>query len=400
MNTSYTVAAKPWPEWRKFLFCFFFIFLGLEMSPWTWLDSIPGVSYVTNYYSTFMDWLVQFSNDKFFHVRKVLVPPNGSGDTSYGWAQTWLLISLGLIGAIVWRIADRNRKQYHALNYWLCLFVRYYLAIIAFVYGFDKIFLLQMPFPNISQLATPLGDFLPMRFSWLFIGYSGPYQFFSGVMEVAVGVLLLYRRTATFGVLMATAVFTNVMMLNLSYDIPVKIFSMELVLMSLFLVANEYDRILCFFVLNRPAPSCALYHREFNSRKMRIVRILLKTVIIIIAVPLQLYNTYQQFSSNTSDKTPAPITKGMYDVPVFIVNNDTMRYSSTDTLRWKDVIFDVNKQGSIKTADTSLRQRYRRGYFIYSTDTIKRILELRKSQSDSLPLLTFHYEIPDSNKFS
>src|ERR1700760_3553861 len=186
MNPSYTAAAKPWPEWRKFLFCFFFIFLGFEMAPWTWLDSIPGVSYITNYYSTFMDWFVGFANDKFFHVRKVLVPVNGSGDTSFGWAQTWLFISLGVIGAIVWRITERKQREYHALNYWLCLFVRYYLAIIAFIYGFDKIFLLQMPFPNVSQLATPLGDFLPMRFSWLFIGYSTPYQFFSGVMEVAV----------------------------------------------------------------------------------------------------------------------------------------------------------------------------------------------------------------------
>ena len=50
-------------------------------------------------------------------------------------------------------------------------------------YGIIKLFVLQMPFPQLSQLATPLGDLLPMRFSWLFIGYSVPYQFFSGAME-------------------------------------------------------------------------------------------------------------------------------------------------------------------------------------------------------------------------
>ena len=48
-----------------------------------------------------------------------------------------------------------------------------------------------MPFPALSQLATPLGDLLPMRFSWLFIGYSAPYQFFSGAMETIAGLLLL-----------------------------------------------------------------------------------------------------------------------------------------------------------------------------------------------------------------
>ena len=45
--------------------------------------------------------------------------------------------------------------------------------------------------PTLSQLATPLGDLLPMRLSWLFIGYSTPYQVFSGVMETVAGLLLL-----------------------------------------------------------------------------------------------------------------------------------------------------------------------------------------------------------------
>ena len=61
--------------------------------------------------------------------------------------------------------------------------MRYYIAFTAFLYGIDKIFLLQMPFPNQSALATPLGDLLPMRFSWFFIGYSAPYEFFAGAME-------------------------------------------------------------------------------------------------------------------------------------------------------------------------------------------------------------------------
>ena len=81
-----------------------------------------------------------------------------------------------------------------------------------------------MPFPALSQLATPLGDLLPMRFSWLFIGYSVPYQFFSGAMETIAGLLLLYRRTVTAGLFAATGAFLNVVMINLSYDVPVKLY--------------------------------------------------------------------------------------------------------------------------------------------------------------------------------
>ena len=135
-------------------------------------------------------------------------------------------------------------------------------------------------FPNQSQLATPLGDFLPMRLSWMFMGYSATYQIFAGFMEVLAGSLLLYRKTITMGALLAVGVFSNVMMMNLSYDIPVKIFSMNIVLFCLYLLANEYSRIVCFFVLNKPAPVCSLYHFKHTKKWMRIARVILKIAFI------------------------------------------------------------------------------------------------------------------------
>lgn len=100
---------------------------------------------------------------------------------------------------------DRRRGAYRSLKYWLRLIVRYYIASAALSYGIIKLFALQMLFPTTSQLATPLGEMLPMRFSWLFIGYAMPYQIFSGIMETVAGLLLLYRRTVTAGLLVATA---------------------------------------------------------------------------------------------------------------------------------------------------------------------------------------------------
>ena len=160
----------------------------------------------------------------------MLVPFNGSGDTSYGYAQLDLYLLLAATGAIVWSILGRTSIQYNGLSYWLRLFIRYFLIMNCFAYGFDKLFLLQMPFPNTSQLATPLGDFLPMRLSWMFMGYSHTYQFFSGLLEVLAGVLLLFRRTTTLGLFFAGGLFLNIMMLNLGYDIPVKLFSIQLFL--------------------------------------------------------------------------------------------------------------------------------------------------------------------------
>src|SRR5258705_5754958 len=270
-----------WPLWKRVLFRFFFIFLTLYMAPWGWFDSLLfeiKLSWLTQWYSDLEDWAVRFANDKVFHIKKELVPIAGSGDTSWGWAQLCLFLFLAAVGCIIWSIIDRKRKSYNKADYWLCLFTRYYIALFAFLYGIIKLFGLQMTFPNPSLLATSLGDLLPMRLSWMFMGYSTPYQFFSGAMETFAGILLLSRRTATFGSFLAAAVFFNVMMMNLSYDIPVKIFSMRLVFMCLFLLAHEYKRIFSFFVLNKPADACSIYNVRFEKKWMRVIRVVLKII--------------------------------------------------------------------------------------------------------------------------
>jgi hypothetical protein len=76
-----TRAQTPWPSWKKVVFRFLFVYFLLWMSPWTWLDTVPGVGYITAFYYRLMDWAVNAANDYVFHVKKVLVPPNGSGDT-------------------------------------------------------------------------------------------------------------------------------------------------------------------------------------------------------------------------------------------------------------------------------------------------------------------------------
>lgn len=392
-----------WPLWKKILFRFFFIYLILQATPWMWLDNIPGIYFITRYYDLFIDWIVRAANAYIFHLRKVLVPVAGSGDTSWGWVQQWLFLCIAAAGCLIWSLVER-KKNYIKLNYWLCLIVRYYLVLIAFEYGFSKIFLRQMPFPAQSQLATPLGDFLPMRLAWMFMGYSKTYEFFAGFMEVLAGILLLLRKTATLGVLLALAVFSNVTVMNLSYDIPVKIFSINIVVLCLFLLANELNRILCFFVLNKPAAVCSIYHFSYSKKWMRNTRYILKIVFVIAVIILPFYQYWQLKYGHQIAPTVSranPIKSGIYDVIVFKVNKDSLPISPSDSLRWQDVIFENGYAGSIKTADTIFRQRYKRGYFGYETDTSQHIINFRKLPTDSAMsnaiVLTMHYQIPDDN---
>ena len=390
MNTN-------WSFTQKFLFRFFFIYLMISIAPWTWLENIPYVAEVTVPWYWLQDQIVQFANRSIFKVYKELVPLNGSGDTSWAWTHLWFFTLFSLVVAAIWSAADRKKSAYPRWNYVLITIVRYQVAMTCFGYGIIKIFALQMIFPSLSQLATPLGEYLPMRFSWMFIGYSTPYQVFSGVAEVFAGLLLFNRKTVTLGAMVSLAVFTNVLAMNYSYDIPVKLFSTHLVAMSLFLVLQEYKRILSFFVFNQTAPISSLYEITITQKWQRITRYVLKGLFVILIIIVPTYFNYQRYvdMQNTSDQKP--IRSGIYDVADFVVNKDTIPAIVGDSTRWTQFILQPGITGSMISSDTLFRKAYGRSYFGYFVDSVQQQIEFRWAGKQSDSLFTLKYSIPDSS---
>ncbi len=388
------VNPSPWPGWRKIAFRFFFIYFLFFAGPWTWLDIVPGVSYVTRYWYALDTWLVQTCNRHLLHVQPEVAPVfNGSGDTSFNWAGLYTYLILAFAGSIAWTLLDRKRKYYAFADLFLRNIIRYYIALVAFSYGTIKLFALQMPFPNLSQLATPLGDFLPMRLSWMFIGYSFPYQFFSGLMETLVGLFLLNRKTVTLGALMGMGVFANVAMLNLSYDIPVKIYSIQLLVSCLYLALNDWRRLAGFFLQNTPTAPDLSYNLSLTKRWQRIGRLVLKAVFVVLFLAIPLYTNWTRYQSEQKVTGFKPIEPGVYEVGTFVRNGDTIPPLASDSLHWKDIIFEKSGLGSVNSTDTLFRQRYRRGYFFYQPDTTTSTLVIRKMRADTIPLFTMKYEL-------
>lgn len=395
-----TTGSPAWPLWQRVLFRFFFVYLLLQIAPWDFFSAVPGVPFVLRYYQRIVDWAVTVSNARVFHVRETLVPVNGSGDTSYAWTQLWLFLSVAVIACVAWSVLDRRKKEYDQLAFWLRMIVRYYLAIVALSYGIIKLFALQMPFPTISQLATPLGDLLPMRFSWLFIGYSVPYEIFSGAMETVAGLLLLYRRTVTAGLFAATGAFLNVVMINLSYDVPVKLFSMHLLFACLFLLALDARRLIGFLVLNQGAPPTTAYDPRPGQPWQRWGGVAVKLFIVYQFLFLPFKQGWEGYQAVHAPADPGPFPRGVYDVRHFVVNGDTIAASSADSLRWRDVIIDNAASGSVNTRDGVFWQRYRRGYFRYRPDTARHLVSVWKTSTiprDSTFLFTMRFEVPDTN---
>jgi len=399
--TDTTAAQSPivWPLWQKVLFRFFFVYLILEIAPWNWFRLVPGTSFVLQYYYQALNWAVQASNAHLFHVRDTLVYPNGSGDTSWAWAEMCMFVSVAAIACVAWSVLDRKRASYDRLAFWLRMTVRYYIAAAALSYGIIKLFLLQMTFPTLSQLATPLGDLLPMRFSWLFIGYSVPYQFFSGAMETTAGLLLLYRRTVTAGLFVATGAFANVVMINLSYDVPVKQYSSHLLFSCLFLLAWDAKRLVRFLVLNRPTPATDAYDPKFTVPWHVWGSRAVKLFLVYELLYLPLTSSRRRYEALKHPQPQGPFAAGMYDVRSYVVNRDTVPLSRGDTLRWRDVIFDNAGAGSVNTTDSVFWQRYHRGYFRYHVDPATHTAAVWKTSTipgDSAFMFTMRYDVPDS----
>jgi hypothetical protein len=395
-----TVDTAAWPLWQRVLFRFFFVYLALQIAPWNWLRVIPGVSFALRPYGRLVYWAVVATNARVFHIRDVLVSPNGSGDTSYEWAQLCLFLSVAAIATVMWSALDWRRPHYARLLFWLRMSVRYYVAAAALSYGIIKLFALQMPFPTLSQLATPLGDLLPMRFSWLFIGYSVPYQFFSGAMETTAGVLLLYRRTVTAGLFAATGAFMNVVMINLAYDVPVKLYASHLLFCCVFLLALDSKRLLNFLVLNRATPPTAAYEPAFTRPWQRWGARAMKVVLLYELLYIPAVSSYGRYRALQRPVASVPFVAGVYDVRRYVVNHDSVAAASGDSLRWHDVIIDNNSAGSVGTRDQVFWQRYGRGYFRFNADTVTHMLAVWKTSTiprDSTFLFTMRYEAPDTN---
>ncbi|GAA0878716.1 hypothetical protein GCM10009119_16840 [Algoriphagus jejuensis] len=382
-------------------FRFAFIYFLIYFNPLIYFNAVPGLYWIPQLAILPFDALTFFLNDHLFQIRPQLNQMGGgSGDTSFAWAQVATFLTIAGVGALIWSVLEWKKRNYLTLHYWLCLILRYSLAGIAFSYGILKVFAMQMYFPNLSQLATPLGDYLPMRLSWMFIGYSEPYQIFSGVAEVMVALLLIWRRTALLGALMAVGVFANVVMLNLSFDIPVKIYSIHLLIASMFLVWQERERLFAFFILNKSVLPATLYEKKMVERWQKTGRFVLKVAFFLSSFCYTTYNYYNYFVQYHTDvsKVLEPIQPGIYHVELFVKNGDTIPESLVDSLRWRDVIFDYNGAGSLAANDSSLRMRYGRAYFNYLPDSLGKQVEWRVMNWDSLPAATFAMDFPSEDR--
>ncbi len=220
-----------------------------------------------------------------FHLTGIAATrhPTGSGDTAFDYVQVACFLTLALLTAAIWSAIDARRggrREYATAYAWLRLVVRFVLAGTLLGYGYVKLFPAQFPPASMYTMTEAYGDSSPMKLLWTFMGASKAYEIFGGLAEVVAGALLLFRRTSTLGALAAAGVLLNIVMLNLCYDVPVKLYSSHLLMMAIFLLLPDVGPMCRLLVLRRPAELHGVWVPRWERRALRVGSHVLQAVVI------------------------------------------------------------------------------------------------------------------------
>ena len=284
--------------------------------------------------------LVSWTATHIFHVRATLGfgPISGSHDDKFGWVLAFCLVVVSIIATRVWSILDRTRENYVNLDKWFRLFLRFSLAGQMLNYGMFKVIPVQMPFPHLSRLFEQFGDFSPMGILWSSIGAFPAYEILCGCAEVLGGLLLIIPRTAMLGALVCLAEMSQVFMLNMAYDVPVKLFTFHLILFSLFLLTPELPRLVNFFFLNRavePSAQAPL----FSTHRANRIALTAQILFGLWLVGMNAYGDRQAWYMNVGSRPKSPLY-GIWEVDQQTIDGQLRSPLLNDYGRWRRVIFD------------------------------------------------------------
>jgi hypothetical protein len=211
-----------------------------------------------------------------------------------------------------------------------------------------------------------------------------------GIVEVSA-ILLLLRRTVIVGALLSLAATAHVMSMNYFFDVPVKLLSTALVVMSLFILAPHFLKLYRFFIKYESERLDKMYRPIFKKRWIYISAYSLKYLYITASVVLLLYSLIGQRKTYGS-AAPKPFLYGIYHVEEMRLKGETLAPLTTDSNRWKQMIISYEGYARVKKMNdstvnfTTVFDQKKKGLVLKSTtkDSLKYVLNYKLIGKDKL----------------
>jgi uncharacterized membrane protein YphA (DoxX/SURF4 family) len=337
MPAAGDTASRRWSRVELVGFRFAFAY-ALLFYPILAVHDLPLFAWVDDLWNAVWARVVPWTARHVFGVQRDFTDTtDGLIDCRYSYARVACVALFAGVVALVWSLRDRGARDHMTLRECLRVLLRYGLANAMLSYGLAKVFEHQFHAPSLERLVEPYGDQTAQSVLWNFMGASRPYSIFCGLAECLGGVLLLFRRTATLGALVTAAVMANVVMLNLSYDVPVKLYSLHLFLMAIFLASFEGRRIVDALVLQRATAPLALPPHFVAPRWSRAAT-LAKVVVLLYLALVLLHRALIEWRP-FAEAAPNPSLYGIWEVT-----------SRPERLAWTRLVIDRSKDGTPNVA--------------------------------------------------
>jgi hypothetical protein len=384
--------AELWPSLRRLGFRFAFIYFGIyivttqmfwgglaPMAEWEPLNMLPPFRQAITWVARHLLGITE----------PLVIEGSGSGDKVFDWAHVCLLLGIAVFGTAIWTLFDRKRVSYSVVEDWFRLAVRLALGTTMLSYGVSKAVPLQMGYgPSLTRLVEPFGNFSPMGVLWASMGSSPAYQSFTGCTEILGGVLLLLPQTALLGALVSLGVATQIFVLNMTYDVPVKLFSFHLILLALLLILPERIRLRNFFLLNRATnPAGASVPR--SRRKSRLI--LAAQVCFAIYVTTAMAYGAKEGWTAYGGGAPKSLLYGIWEVEQMSVDEQSRPPLLLDDQRWRRLIFDRGNRAVFQGMNDSLAT------FNAKIDPGKKTIDLTKNDDPNWKA-TLAYDRPANGR--
>lgn len=235
----------------------------------------------------------------------------GSGDTLVQWVQEGLMVLIAVLGGLGWSavaaLRGHRRVEYTTLYAWLRFLVRLTCGMFMLTYGLVKVFPLQMQPISTAVLNEPVGNMSPMTMLWSLIALNPVYEMVCGAAEVIGGVLILFRRTALAGALLSAFVMSNVLLYNMFFDVPVKLFAANLLLALVFIVLPDMPALFRFFWLHQPAAPVGVWVPPASRRRFRIATRVTEVIFVVtflVWMPIQMAMGWHGYRKANAEISP------------------------------------------------------------------------------------------------
>lgn len=377
-----------WPTWKKIIFRISFLFL--LYFTFDYLYFTFAIIFRVNQENIDFAQMLSFLSKPLYwldtHLYHIGYNPKKNsiqgGDAAFGVVLYISVFICCVVVGTVWSWLDRKRPSYNKLYYWFRVYLRYAVAIIMISYGADKLIPVQMSYPNSITLLGRVGDQSLFNVLWNFMGASPGYEMFTGLCEIVASLLLLFRRTYVFGCLFMCTILTNVVALNIFYNVNVKMSSSLLLISVLYLLAPFFQTLIRLFFFEQKV-SFAERSYHFQSKKIKYILNVSAALLISIFLISSISGNLKSYDKELAGRG------SIYDVTSFVTKN-SLPANITDTLKWKRLA--LFGHGTTKYAVIYYSNQEAGDWYNYDIDTTRKTFNIRDAGGSIIHHYVFNYD--------